>query len=237
MLVIPMIGLLASCSSSSKPSTIVTDGVVISVPDQKLALFYRGNIVKSYDVSTSKFGVGDTRGSCRTPLGLHRVAAKIGDRQPQGMVFKNRRPTGELVAPNAPGRDPIVTRIIRLQGLEYRNRNAFARNIYIHGTPEERKIGRPASYGCIRMKSRDITEIYPYVWLGAPVSVERCSLTASAKAAEEYLTARGMYRPLAQTSSKKKEKKVIRLTKAEQPSQVQDKSLVDNSSSEGWDRI
>jgi hypothetical protein len=87
------------------------------------------------------------------------------------------------------------------------------------------------------MKSRDITEIYPYVWLGAPVSVERCSLTASAKAAEEYLTARGMYRPLAQTSSKKKEKKVIRLTKAEQPSQVQDKSLVDNSSSEGWDRI
>ena len=73
------------------------------------------------------------------------VSEKIGARLPKGAVLKSRRPTGEIVCPNTTGRDAILSRIIWLSGLEGANRNAHVRGIYIHGTPEERKIGRPAS--------------------------------------------------------------------------------------------
>ena len=85
--------------------------VVISVKDQKLALLDREKLVAIYPVSTSKYGLGDWRGSYRTPLGELEIAQKIGDGMPPGTVFKDRRRTGEIVLPNAPGRDPIVTRI------------------------------------------------------------------------------------------------------------------------------
>jgi hypothetical protein len=184
---------MVSCRHSEpSPSAVVTDGVVISVKDQKLALMRKGKIVRTYPVSTSKFGLGDQRGSCRTPLGVHSVAAKIGDNQPRGMVFKSRRPTGEVVVPNSPGRDPIVTRILWLKGEENRNKNAFARNIYIHGTAEERSIGRPSSYGCIRMKSSDILDVYQYVQRGEPVVIDRCSLAASEQMAGKLMVDRNM---------------------------------------------
>jgi hypothetical protein len=86
-------------------------------------------------------------------------------------VFHNRRLTGEVLQPNTPGRDPITTRIIWLRGLEAQNAHAFQRCIYIHGTPEEKKIGRPASYGCIRMKSKDVAELYNQVPVGAVVQI------------------------------------------------------------------
>jgi hypothetical protein len=79
--------------------------------------------------------------------------------------------TGEVLQPNAPGRDPITTRIIWLRGLEAQNAHAYQRCIYIHGTPEEKKIGRPASYGCIRMKSSDVAALYEQVPLGAVVQI------------------------------------------------------------------
>jgi hypothetical protein len=106
-----------------------------------------------------------------TPLGYLTVAQKIGDNAPAGAVFHNRRFTGEILAPNAPGRDPVITRIIWLRGLEAQNARAFYRCIYIHGTPEEKTIGRPASYGCIRMKSGDIAALYNQVPLGALVQI------------------------------------------------------------------
>jgi hypothetical protein len=99
------------------------------------------------------------------------VAGKIGEGAPLGAVFKNRRMTGEILAPNAAGRDPIVTRILWLRGLEAGNENAFSRNIYIHGTPVERLIGRPASYGCIRMRSKDVVELFNLMTVGARVQV------------------------------------------------------------------
>src|SRR5207248_3259335 len=99
------------------------------------------------------------------------TAEKIGDNAPLGAVFKDRTRTGEIVAPNSPGRDPIVTRILWLRGREAQNANAFGRYIYIHGTPEERVIGRPASYGCIRMRSSDIIQLYNIVGVGAAVTV------------------------------------------------------------------
>jgi lipoprotein-anchoring transpeptidase ErfK/SrfK len=145
--------------------------VIISVRDQRLMLVQNDKRIAVYPVSTSKFGLGDSLGRMTTPLGFLQVVYKIGDNAPTGAVFHNRRWTGEVLRPNAPGRDPIVTRIIWLRGLEAENAHAFGRCIYIHGTPEERTIGRPASYGCIRMKSKDVTNLYNLVTPGTIVQI------------------------------------------------------------------
>lgn len=153
--------------------------MIVSVRDQKLLLTRDGQPVKAYKISTSKFGLGSNSGSNRTPLGKLGVAKKIGKSSPKGMVFKSRRPTGEVLKPNAPGRDPIVSRILWLYGKEGQNRNTYRRCIYIHGTPEEWRLGTPASYGCIRMSSQDVVDLYNRVGVGAEVQVIRGSLTAT----------------------------------------------------------
>ncbi len=165
---------IASCAA---PDT--RHQIVISTRDQKLALLDRGNLMATYPVSTSKFGLGDWRGSRFTPLGKLQVAEKIGDNAPPGTVFKSRRRTGEVVLANSPGRDPIVTRILWLRGLEAQNANAFRRDIYIHGTPEEWKIGSPASYGCVRMRSSDIIQLYNIVGTGAVVTIVNAPLVSA----------------------------------------------------------
>ena len=152
---------------------------MVSTREQKLALIDRGNVLAIYPVSTSKFGLGDWRGSRFTPLGKLEIAKKVGDDAPPGSVFRDRRGTGEIVAPDSPGRDPIVTRILWLRGLEAQNANAFSRDIYIHGTPEERLIGKPASYGCIRMRSSDIIQLYNIVGTGAAVTIVNAPLAAT----------------------------------------------------------
>jgi len=145
--------------------------LIVSVPDQKMLVLTDGNPVAVYKVSTSKFGTGDREGSYTTPVGRFCVRSKIGGGVPLGTVFKSRRPTGEVLAPDAPGRDPIVTRILWLDGLERHNRNAFTRCIYIHGTPQEAALGLPASYGCIRMRSADVAALYDLVGRGARVEI------------------------------------------------------------------
>jgi lipoprotein-anchoring transpeptidase ErfK/SrfK len=165
---------LASCAA---PDT--RHQIVVSTCEQKLAVIDRGNVLAIYPVSTSKFGLGDWRGSRFTPLGKLEIAQKVGDNAPPGAVFKDRRRTGEVVAPDSPGRDPIVTRILWLRGLEAQNANAFSRDIYIHGTPEERRIGTPASYGCIRMRSSDIIQLYDIVGTGAAVTIVNAPLAAA----------------------------------------------------------
>lgn len=170
---------LTSCGSNSIGSGYGTDTrnkMIVSVRDQKMLLVRDGAPVKSYKISTSKFGVGDGPGTNCTPLGRLQVAKKIGDNAPLGSVFKARRRTGEVIAPNSPGRDPVVTRILWLTGTESRNKNAFRRTIYIHGTPEETRLGSPASYGCIRMGSRDVADLYNRVGAGADVFVIRGSI-------------------------------------------------------------
>src|SRR5437764_5951255 len=166
--------ILASCAAPRDTE----HHIVISVRDQKLALLQKDNLVATYPISTSKFGLGDRPGSFGTPLGELEIADKIGDGAPAGTVFKDRRRTGEVVGVNAPGRDPIVTRIIWLRGREGRTANAFRRDIYIHGTPEERNIGRPASYGCIRMRSVDIINLYSRVRPVAHLSIINSPLTS-----------------------------------------------------------
>lgn len=157
---------LAACASTDNRHRLL-----ISVPEQQMIVLDEGQPVAVYPVSTSKFGLGDQPGSNATPLGRMEVARKIGQNQPHGTVFKHRKPTGEIVRPNSSGRDPIVTRILWLRGLDPGNRNAFARYIYIHGTPQEEAIGTPASYGCIRMRSRDVVELFDRIGVGSKVEI------------------------------------------------------------------
>ncbi|QTN34294.1 L,D-transpeptidase [Akkermansiaceae bacterium] len=164
--------------------------MIVSVRDQKLLLLRDGKPVKSYSISTSKFGVGDTPNSNKTPLGKMKVAKKIGAGQPPGAVFKSRRPTGEVLKPNAPGRDPIVSRILWLTGTQSENRNAFRRYIYIHGTPEHSRLGSPASYGCIRMGCKDVVDLYNRVGTGADVYVIRGPLKKTASSQRTHTAAR-----------------------------------------------
>jgi hypothetical protein len=166
LLVLVLALLLGACASRDRIHTIT-----VSVPDQKMVVYRKNIPIAIYPVSTSKFCLGDRPGSRGTPLGRLEVAKKIGGGQPAGMKFRHRRPTGEIVAANAPGRDPIVSRILWLRGLEPQNRNAFRRTIYIHGTAEEWKIGQPASYGCVRMTSRDVISLYNTVGVGAQVRI------------------------------------------------------------------
>ena len=162
--------------------------VIISVRDQKLMLVQNGGKVVTYPVSTSMFGLGDSWGRMTTPLGYFAVEQKIGDNVPVGAVFHNRRLTGEVLQPNAPGRDPVITRIIWLRGLEAQNAHAYQRCIYIHGTPQEKTIGQPASYGCIRMKSSDVAELYNRVPVGALVQIIPDRLPKTVQAVPVQLT-------------------------------------------------
>ena len=161
-------GLLASCSTTETASE-----VVVSVKDQKMGIYSEGILKKEYAISTSKFGLGDELNSYRTPLGKHEVIAKIGHGLPPGAVLKSRHWNGEVLKPNAPGRDPIVSRILWLNGLENDNSNAKRRYIYIHGTTEESRLGQPASYGCIRMGMQDVVDAFNEVGIGDKVVITK----------------------------------------------------------------
>ncbi len=168
-----ILAVICNCRSTGIPG----NSLVVSVEDQRLVLINSGDAVQSYPISTSKFGLGSTPRSYKTPLGAMYVYQKIGEGVRAGTVFKNRRPTGEVVGPNAPGRDPIVSRILWLEGREQSNANTKERLIYIHGTPEERTIGWPTSYGCVRMKSSDIIDLYARVQRGTGVYIKKEPLT------------------------------------------------------------
>jgi len=170
---------LSQCTAVKKAD------VVVSVKEQKLGLYEQGELKKTYSISTSKFGLGDRPGSNCTPLGQHQVVAKIGHGLPAGAVLKSRRWNGEVLKPNAPGRDPIVSRILWLKGSESSNRNAYGRFIYIHGTPEEKRLGEPASYGCVRMGMKDVVSVFDSVNVGAKVIITKDKLPKGEKPKEE----------------------------------------------------
>jgi hypothetical protein len=159
------------CQSHATETPAPPFSVLISVPDQRLAIVRDGELVARYPISTSRFGTGDRFGSYETPLGDLRVYDKIGEDLSPGAVIRHRSPTGEVLPVNAPGRDPIVTRVIWLDGLQPQNKNALSRGIYIHGTPEERTIGTPVSWGCIRMRSRDVIKFFDEIPVGTVVSI------------------------------------------------------------------
>ena len=154
--------------------------IEIDLPSQQLRLFERDSLLKSYSVSTAKKGAGEKNGSLCTPRGRHIVRAKIGAGQPLNAVFVRRRPTGEVWTPEMgekyPGRDWILTRILWLSGCEPgRNRlgdvDTMRRYIYIHGSPDAAEMGKPGSIGCIRMRNRDIVELFDLVPPYTPVEI------------------------------------------------------------------
>ena len=155
--------------------------IEIDVGKQQLVLRDETEVpLKTYSVSTSKNGLGEKNGSFCTPRGSHILRAKIGAGQPQNAVFVRRRPTGELWTPQLharyPGRDWILTRILWLSGCEPgRNRlgevDTMRRYIYIHGSPEVAEMGKPGSIGCIRMRNRDIVELFERVPPYTPVEI------------------------------------------------------------------
>jgi hypothetical protein len=170
---LPLAVLLGGCATTATPPLAgpVRNQIIISVRDQKLTVVTPDHGRVTFPISTSKFGLGDRRGSLATPTGEMEVAQKFGDGAAPGTVFHGRVRTGEVVKVDQPGRDAIVTRILALKGLEAGNKDAYSRGIYIHGTPEERNIGRPVSYGCIRMRSRDVIQLYDMVKVGARVEI------------------------------------------------------------------
>lgn len=153
----------------------------ISLPAQTLELRgIDGVVLRRYTVSTAKNGAGEQKGSYRTPRGRHLIRAKIGAGMPENTVFVRRRPTGEVWSPAFgaahPGRDWILTRILWLSGREPgHNRlgevDTMCRYIYLHGSPDSVEMGQPGSIGCVRMRNRDIVELFDLVPPFTPVDI------------------------------------------------------------------
>ena len=127
--------------------------------------------IRSYPVSTSRFGIGTEEGSMKTPTGRFRVAEKIGGGLPSDAVFQSRVPL-KPDDPLPPTEDLVMSRILWLDGLDKHNANTRDRFIYIHGTKHEDKIGSPASHGCIRMRNIDIVDLFELVDEDAHVTIE-----------------------------------------------------------------
>lgn len=148
---------------------------------QCLELFGKdGACIRRYAVSTGERGAGERSGSLCTPRGRHRIRARIGAGAPAGAVFRGRRPTGELWTPAFaaahPGRDWILSRILWLCGEEPgRNRggevDTMRRYIYLHGTGDDQPMGVARSHGCVRMRNRDIIELFELVPAGTMVEI------------------------------------------------------------------
>jgi lipoprotein-anchoring transpeptidase ErfK/SrfK len=142
----------------------------ISIREQLLRLKRGDETLRTYPISSSRFGLGSEEGSMKTPLGKFRVAEKIGHGAAPGTIFKARVALG----PDDPlpdTEDFITSRILWLDGFEEHNANTHDRFIYIHGTRHEDEIGRPDSHGCIRMRNGDVIELFDLVDETTPVVI------------------------------------------------------------------
>lgn len=157
-------------SAPSLPKSHPLPLLRVDVGKQTLELLEGGLISASYPVSTSKFGLGFEEGSFRTPTGRFRIAEKIGDGAPLGMIFRSRAPTG-TVSQQGGSEDLVLTRILWLEGLDPENANTRERYIYIHGTNQEALIGTPASHGCIRLRNEDLVDLFGRIPEGTPVEI------------------------------------------------------------------
>jgi lipoprotein-anchoring transpeptidase ErfK/SrfK len=143
----------------------------VSIRDQQLTVKENEQPIRTYPVSTSRFGIGTEEGSFKTPIGRFCVGKKIGSDMPNGTVFVGRVP---LQADEGfpPTEDLVMSRILWLDGLDEQNANTRDRFVYIHGTQHEDKIGTAASHGCVRMRNADVIELFEMVNEGTPVVIE-----------------------------------------------------------------
>jgi len=157
--------------------------IEVDVSRQQCFLYDRAGIIqRSYSVSTASVGINNAQNSNGTPTGLHQICDCIGEGQPLGRRFQGRVANQQIIEilnakPDTPPKeDFILTRILRLKGLEPglnlgAGCDSFSRYIYFHGTNEEYLIGTPASHGCIRMRNEDIVELFALVAVGTPVFI------------------------------------------------------------------
>ena len=158
----------------------MTYKIDIDISQQRLYLKQNNDLIKSYPISSSKYGEGSTENSNMTPLGLHVIKEKIGTNVPINTLFISRINTKRTVnienSRNKTKDDHITSRILWLDGLEEgKNKgkgvDSYSRYIYIHGTHEEGLIGEKASHGCIRMLNNDVIDLYNYVNIGTEVYI------------------------------------------------------------------
>jgi len=167
------------------PKAPKTSLIIISISEQKLYLFKDSKLTISYKISSAKAGTGNLNGSFKTPLGVHKIAEKIGKGAKPATIFKARINTQEiakiLTNDNRSGEDNITSRILRLRGLENginkgENIDSYERYIYIHGTDEEGLLGTPISHGCIRMGNQAVIELFEQVETGTLLTIIEESL-------------------------------------------------------------
>lgn len=144
--------------------------LVVDVAAQTLRVMLGRKVAAEFPVSTSKFGLGFTKGSFKTPTGRFRIARKIGGSAPLWTIFRARKNTGRRARPGG-HEDLVLTRILTLDGLESENANSLERYIYIHGTNQEKLIGTPASHGCVRLRNKDMAALYRLVAKGSLVRI------------------------------------------------------------------
>jgi hypothetical protein len=174
---------LSACRKSGVTPTQFL--LIVNIAGQTVSLFEKAaaavtdrryNLLKKMRCSTSRFGVGQSEGSNCTPLGLHRIAEKIGAGEPAGTVFKSRKTIGHTSQPEFADAK-ITTRILWLEGLEPGfnrggNVDSHARYIYIHGTGDQLSIGKPASCGCIHLADADLIPLFDLLPSGTLVWIQ-----------------------------------------------------------------
>lgn len=155
--------------------------ILVDTQSQSMVCYEGERQIAHYIVSTAKNGLGEIQGSECTPRGWHRIADIIGCSYDLNSVFVSREWTGEIyteeLGKQFPDRDWILTRILRLDGLEEgRNKggkvDTYNRYIYFHGTPHEHQLGKPGSHGCIRMSNRDIIQFADWAEVDARVHIK-----------------------------------------------------------------
>jgi UDP-N-acetylmuramate--alanine ligase len=151
--------------------------IVVSIETQRLYVCKGDSLVDRYLCSTSRFGTGNRENSLKTPPGIHRIREKFGGGAPAGRIFRDREDTGMDWDHSQTGDNLILTRILRLEGLEEGvNKgpgiDSYERYIYIHGTGREDLVGTPLSHGCVCMRNHDITRLFETVGEGTPVYID-----------------------------------------------------------------
>jgi lipoprotein-anchoring transpeptidase ErfK/SrfK len=150
--------------------------ILVDTALQRLRVASKQSVVQEFPVSTSRFGIGNEEGSFKTPPGVHRICEKIGDGAPAGRIFRDRIDTGEDWPIGKQGDNLILTRILRLEGLQQginkgKGIDSYERYIYIHGTNNEDRIGQPLSQGCVCMKNDDIIRLFDSIEEGTIVFI------------------------------------------------------------------
>jgi len=161
-------------------NTFTDEVIYVSIKQQKLYHIQHDSIIKEYVISSSAYGIGSTSGSNKTPIGLHSIREKYGEKTPINGKMTERVFHGDIATiytdETKSKTDDVTSRILWLEGLEKgKNKgkgiDSFNRYIYIHGTSEEGRLGKPASHGCIRMKNKEVIDLYKLVEVGTLVLI------------------------------------------------------------------